>query len=288
MKNRNYKNFYQKNWPLIVKLLNVNKTHCIHHGYYEKGIRTHIQSVLNMNDFVGRLLRIDTEDNQPKEILDAGCGIGGTVIHLAKKYPHIKFTGITVTPGHIGIAENLAKENRVFVNTNFIFKDFIDTGFQSNQFDAIYLIESSCYANEKKVLIREMYRLLKPGGIIVIIDVFLTNVQLNSFLKKIYGWFCKGWGLQNLISLVDFRDSLIAEKCHEIRIKDLTINVTPTIIRGDVLSLPYIFPVIINKIIKRKNYKIEEDSKFPGIVPILTSILGIKKGISYNAITAIK
>lgn len=56
MKDSNNKDFYRKNWPLSVKLMQVDKTHCIHYGYYEKGIRTHIQSVLNMNDFVGSVV----------------------------------------------------------------------------------------------------------------------------------------------------------------------------------------------------------------------------------------
>ena len=288
MKDRNSTDFYQRNWPIIVKLLQVDKTHCIHHGYYEKGIHTHNQSVLNMNDFVGRLLGLDSKDKQSKKILDAGCGIGGTVIYLAKKYPHINFTGTTITPEHIDMSENLAKENQVSINTDFILKDFINTDFPPNQFDAIYLVESSCYAPKKQILIREMYRILKPGGVIVIIDVFLTNVQLNPFLKNIYIWFCKGWGLPNLINLAKFIDSLKNEGFRDIVTRDLTKNVTPTILRGDVLSIPYIFSIIINKIILGKKYQIEEDSKFLGIVPLLTTILGIKKGITYNAVTAIK
>ena len=286
MRHRDPNDFYRKNWPLIVKLLQVDKTHCIHHGYYEKGIRTHIQSVLNMNDFVGRLLELDSKDKKIKKILDAGCGIGGTAIYLAKKYPNINFTGITITPEHLDMAKNLAKEKQV--NTDFILKDFINTGFPSNQFDAIYLVESSCYAPKKQILIREMYRILKPGGLLVIIDVFLTNVHLNPFLKNVYVWFCKGWGLSNLITLAEFRDYLKTEGFHEIVTRNLIKNVTRTILRGDVLSIPYLFSIIINKIILGKNYQIEEDLKFSGTVPVLTTILGIKKGITYNAVTAIK
>lgn len=288
MMDKNSKDIYQKNWPLIVKLYQVDKTYCINHGFYEKGIRTYVQSVLNMNDFVGGLLGIDSKDKQGKKILDAGCGIGGTVIYLAKKYPHINFTGITVVTDHIEIAKNLAKENQVSINTDFILMDFINTGFPSNHFDAIYLVESSCYALKKHILIREMYRILKPGGTLVIIDVFLTNVKLNPFLKNIYFWFCKGWGLPNLIKLEEFKDSLKTEGFREIVTRDLTKNVIRSILRGDVLSMPYIFPIIINKIILGKSYRIEEDSKFFGTLPVLTTILGIKRGITYNVVTAIK
>ena len=95
MREGNVVDFYRKNWPILVKLWQIDKTYCIHHGYYEKGIRTHIQSVENMNDFVGRLLCLDSKEKQTKKILDAGCGIGGTITYLAKKYPNVNFTGIT-------------------------------------------------------------------------------------------------------------------------------------------------------------------------------------------------
>ena len=288
MSDRNSNNFYQKNWSLMVKLLQVDKTHCIHHGYYEKGIRSHIQSVLNMNDFLEWLLGLDSKDTQYKKILDAGCGIGGTAIYLAKKYPHINFTGITITPEHIEMAKNLSKKNHVSINTDFFLKDFVKTGFPSNQFDAIYLVESSCYAPKKQILIREMYRILKPRGVLAFIDVFLTDIKLNPYLKNIYVWFCKGWGLPNLIKLVEFKEFLKNEGLRDIVTRDITKNVTRSILRGDVLSIPYLFSIITNKIILGKKYQIEEDKKFLGIVPVLTTVLGIKKGITYNAITAIK
>ncbi len=288
MSDRDSKDFYKENMSLLVKLLRVDKTNCIHHGYYEKGIRSHVQSVLNMNDFVGRLLEIDTKDKQAKKILDAGCGVGGTAIYLAKKYPNVNFIGITDVSEHIEMAKALAKENNVMSNTNFILKNFNNTDFLSNQFDAIYLVESSCYALNKQHLVHKLYRILKPGGTLIIIDAFLTNVQLNSFLKNIYVWFCKGWGLPNLIKIVEFEDILKTEGFHEIEVRDLTKNVLRTILRGDVLSIPYLFSTIIKKIILGQSYKIEKDSNFIGIVPVLTTILGIKKAMIYNSITAIK
>jgi hypothetical protein len=133
-----------------------------------------------------------------------------------------------------------------------------------------------------------MYRILKPGGVLVVIDVFLTNVSLNPFLKNVYEWFCKGWGLPNLIKLAEFRDYLKTAGFQGIEPRDLTKNVMPTIIRGDLVSVPYLFSTLFNKIIKGQNYQIENDPKFSAIVPLLTTILGIKKGISYNSVTAIK
>lgn len=288
MVDRNSVDFYRDNFALIEKLLQADQTHCIHHGYYEKGIRTHAQSVLNMNDFIGRLLKLDSEIKQCKKILDAGCGIGGTVVYFAKKFPDIKFTGINIVPDHIELAKNLAKEKKVLSNTDFFVKDFVDTDLSSNHFDAIYLMESSCYALQKQILIREMYRILKPGGILVITDVFRTLAELNPFLTNIYDSFCKGWGLSDLIDIEEFIFYLEKEGFHNIVNKAVTKQVTRTILRGDVLSIPYLVSMISKKIFLGKKYQMTKDSQFPGISPVLTSMLGIKKAITYNAVTAMK
>jgi len=288
MEDRNPIDFYRDNFTLIEKLLQVDQTHCIHHGYYEKGIRTHVQSVINMNDFIGRLLKLNSEIKQCKKILDAGCGIGGTVVYFAKKFPDIKFTGINIVPDHIKMAKNLAKEKKVLSNTDFFVKDFVDTDLSSNQFDAIYLMESSCYALQKQMLIREMYRILKPGGILVITDVFLTFVKLNPFLTNIYNSFCKGWGLSDLIDIEEFIFYLEKERFHNIVNKTITKHVTRTILRGDVLSIPYLVSMMGKKIFLGKKYQMTKDSQFPGISPLLTTMLGINKAITYNAVTAIK
>lgn len=279
---------YQKQWSLIVKLFQVDKTFCIHHGFYEKGIHTHVQSILNMNDFVGRLLELDSKESQTQYILDAGCGIGGTVLYLTKKYPMIHCTGITMVLDHVEMAKKLAEENQVSLRTEFLVQDFCHTEFPSNHFDAIYLLESSCYAHQKNVLLHELFRILKPKGRLVIIDVFFTDVPLSPLLTKIYQGFCKGWGVPHLISLVDFMDMIKAEGFSKIIKRDLTKNVTRSILRGDVLGIPFLFSVLCKKIFFGGSYRIEEDAHFFGVLPVLTTILGISRILTYNAVTASK
>ena len=280
--------YYRKSWPLIIKILQVDKTYCIHHGYYEKGIQTHLQSVLRMNDVIGNLLGLDALGNQTQHILDAGCGIGGTIIHLAKKYPQVLFKGITLLPEHIELAQKLAKEHQVHENTDFLLADFLNTGFTSNQFDAIYLIESACYAPKKHVLLHELYRILKSGGILVIIDCFRTSVRLNQPFYLFYLWFRKSWGLPNLASVDEFKDLLKTTDFRNIVAKDLTKNVIRSILRENFVSSPYLFSILLHKIQQGKYYKMKDDPNVLAVAAFCSSLLGLKKAITYNAITAIK
>ena len=56
----------------------------------------------------------------------------------------------------------------------------------------------------------------------------------------------------------------------------------------DILSIPYLSLMTINKILRGKSYIIEEDPRFPATAPVLSTIIGLKKGMTYNVITAIK
>jgi ubiquinone/menaquinone biosynthesis C-methylase UbiE len=285
---QNVIDYYQDNWQLSVKLWQVDKTYCIHHGLYEKGIHTHIQSVLNMNDFVAKLLDLNSKSERIKNILDAGSGIGGTIVHLAKKYPNINFKGITIIPEHIQMAKRFAIENQVSSNTDFLLENYLDTNFPSKYFDAIFSLESMNYTNQRTEFIREMHRILKPGGKLIIIDAFRTKIQLNPFLKNIYIIFCKGNAIPSIAPLKDFISLLNRENFKEIIEIDLTKNIQLSVIRGNLVTIPYLFLTITRKITKGKRYRVETDTAFPAAVSVFSTIIGLKKALTYKAITAIK
>jgi hypothetical protein len=138
------------------------------------------------------------------------------------------------------------------------------------------------------MLIQEIKRILKPGGTLVIIDCFRTNVKFNQFLNKFLILFCKGWGLPNLIRLEEMKDSLKTEGFNKIKTRNLTKNIRFTIIFGNVISIPFLSSIIVRKIIKGKNYHIGEDPELLASTFLLSTIIGLKKGITYNVVSAVK
>jgi tocopherol O-methyltransferase len=72
--------YYERFWSKTELWWETDKTLAIHFGYYEKGIRSHTEAVLHMNDVTWQLLRLNGD--KPCQILDAGCGVGGTSIYF--------------------------------------------------------------------------------------------------------------------------------------------------------------------------------------------------------------
>jgi SAM-dependent methyltransferase len=124
-------------------------------------------------------------------ILDAGCGVGGASIWLAEN-SSAKYIGITISPLQVEKARKYAKNRGVDGRVSVSVMDFHKTDFHNDTFDYIFLIESSCYANVQE-LSREMYRILKPTGKLVIADYAPPRMPQNDYEKKMVNYFCHGY-----------------------------------------------------------------------------------------------
>ena len=168
-----------------IKIYDSNKPLGMHYGYYEKNTKTYVEAVINMDNQIANLLNLNIVKSS-YNVLDAGCGIGATIIFLANKFPKINFYGINITPGEITLAKEFAKENKVENNTHFFIDDYNNTIFEKDFFDGIFALESLSYSKNKKKFFIEAKRILKPGGKLIIIDGFLKKDELNPFMQKMY------------------------------------------------------------------------------------------------------
>ena len=118
-------------------------------------------------DFVDEMAKW-SETEKPAEVLDVGCGIGGTSRHLAKTFGEgSTVTGITLSPNQVKRATELAKEQGV-PNAQFRVMNALEMEFEDNTFDLVWACESGEHMPDKKAYVEEMVRVLKPGGKIVI------------------------------------------------------------------------------------------------------------------------
>ena len=198
-------------------------TNNIHYGFHETGQESHPQVLEKMNAVLAQIAEVNPNDT----ILDAGCGLGGSSVWLAKTFG-CRVIGITLCKEHISLAENFAREHHVAHLVNFSCQDFTNTRFESSSFDLVWGLESICYAQEKEAFIQEASRLLKPGGRIVIADGFLKEKRLSmSENQLIYDWMT-GWAVPNVISFKEFVTHLKNYHFTILKTDDITPNVLRT------------------------------------------------------------
>ncbi|MEC4815051.1 MAG: methyltransferase domain-containing protein [Scytonema sp. PMC 1069.18] len=200
----------------------------MHHGYYgadgqEKKDRRQAQI-----DLVEELLKwanvLDAEN-----ILDVGCGIGGSSLYLVEKY-HAKATGITLSPVQAQRAKERAQELGLSARAHFQVADAQAMPFDDNSFDLVWSLESGEHMPDKTKFMQECYRVLKPGGKLIMvtwchrpIDNLPLTVDEKKHLNEIYRVYC----LPYVISLPEYENIARQLGLQDIRTADWSKAVAP-------------------------------------------------------------
>src|SRR3990167_10146809 len=82
----------------------------IHYGFWNKDTKNHKEALLNTNKVLADEANISRDDY----VLDAGCGVGGSAIWLAKNIG-CNVQGITITPSQI-IKANQSSRSKNLTN----------------------------------------------------------------------------------------------------------------------------------------------------------------------------
>jgi ubiquinone/menaquinone biosynthesis C-methylase UbiE len=201
-------NAYKDSWDL-------NNSLAIHYGYWDEKVKSFPQSLLRMNEVMMEAAAIKSSD----KVLDAGCGIGGSSIFLAKQLG-CEVTGISLSEKQVTQAKELADKQKVRDKTEFKVMDYCATNFPDKSFDIVWGCESICYAEDKEQFINEAWRLLKPGGRLVVADGFVTDLNNNNH-PIIRSWL-DGWHVNYLDSPQRFQEFMNSAGFQNILYRDIS------------------------------------------------------------------
>jgi tocopherol O-methyltransferase len=200
----------------------------MHHGYYgadggEKKNRRQAQI-----DLIEELLswaKVEAAEN----ILDVGCGIGGSSLYLTEKF-HAEATGITLSPVQAARAKERALEANLGERTKFQVANAQEMPFDDNYFDLVWSLESGEHMPDKTKFMQECYRVLKPGGTFIMVtwchrptaESPLTPDE-EKHLQDIYRVYC----LPYVISLPEYEAIARELPLNNIRTADWSQAVAP-------------------------------------------------------------
>ena len=114
-----------------------------------------------------------------KRLLDLGCGAGENSVYFAKK--GARCVACDYSPGMVEVALELAAANGVEIEgctANAIALDFPD-----NTFDIVYASNLLHHLPDPQACIREMHRVLKPGGKACFWDPLKHNPVINVYRR---------------------------------------------------------------------------------------------------------
>lgn len=100
-------------------------------------------------------------------VLDAGCGLGGTMLELAERL-HARCVGLTLSPGQAATASRAARDAGCEGAVRVLVQSY-DTP-PDGPFDLIVAIESLAHSPSPEVSVRALARVLAPGGLLIVVD----------------------------------------------------------------------------------------------------------------------
>jgi sterol 24-C-methyltransferase len=107
-------------------------------------------------------------------VLDVGCGVGGPMRELAR-FSGAHITGVNINGYQVKKALEYNVRARLDDTCAVVEADFMNIPRPDGAFDAIYAFEATCHAPDKTALLRELFRVLRPGGKLAIYEWCLTE-----------------------------------------------------------------------------------------------------------------
>ena len=139
----------------------------IHLGYYSRSSKSTDFKQAKI-DFVHQLVRWSGLDKLPKgsRIIDIGCGIGGSSRILARDYG-FDVVGIAISAEQVKRATQLTSND---LSCRFRVMDALNLEFKDGSFDGVWSVEAGAHILDKQLYADEMFRVLRPGGVLAVAD----------------------------------------------------------------------------------------------------------------------
>jgi len=220
--------YYAKCWIPRIRQGHNGESLAIHYGYYDGSQRSHDLAKADLNRFLVELLEIRVEDE--RRVIDCGCGVGGTAIYLAQRFPRLRIHALNIDPVQIELARRFAVERSAEQRICFASGDFARMPYEDRSFDCVYAIESMCQAADAGVVYAEASRVLTIGGRLAILDHVQSRPPAAPSERSALERLCRGGCIPDCHSR--FREKLRASGFRDVDRRDITPNVLPGIVRS--------------------------------------------------------
>lgn len=160
-------------------------------------------------------------------VLDVGCGLGGSSIHLARTRDcHV--TGVTISPVQRLWATIAGSKNRVSDRVRFLRGDAERVVFDPESFDVIWSVECTEHLFDKATFFRHAAGWLRPHGRMAICAWVAGNEPLSEAQRLIAEQVCEGMFCPSLGTAGEYDSWMSDAGLEDVVTRDWTSRVAQT------------------------------------------------------------
>ncbi|MDB6118252.1 MAG: hypothetical protein JWO08_2033 [Verrucomicrobiaceae bacterium] len=148
----------------------------VHHGVWRTGSESDLEAAENLVTMVANLGRTGAGT----EVCDVGCGYGATAKILAQRHG-ANVTAMTISEVQLAYAQT---HNSVPGKITYLLRDWYQNQLSESRFDVVQSVESMEHMADLPLFFREAWRVMKPGGRLVIC-AWMSCENPGAMSKKI-------------------------------------------------------------------------------------------------------
>jgi tocopherol O-methyltransferase len=193
----------------------------IHHGLWSGD-----ESATVAQQQLTETLASEAKIQRGDRVLDVGCGMGSSSIHLASQLG-CAVTGVTISPVQRQWAQCAARWHHVAGRASFLCADAEQVAFDPQAFDVVWSIECTEHLFDKQRFFQRAAQWLRPGGRVAIC-AWLAGSSCDPDMMSRVHRVCEGFFCPSLGTAEDYTTWMQNAGLTSVRFHDWTSAVTRT------------------------------------------------------------
>jgi sarcosine/dimethylglycine N-methyltransferase len=121
-----------------------------------------------------------------KKVIEVACGVGSTARHLVRQYG-VSVLATNISEAQLEEAQKMTDKEGLSNGVSYRFSDFHALDSPDRSFDCWWCQEALLYAVERRRVLAEARRVVRPGGRIVFTDLLITRAMPQAERRAFAG-----------------------------------------------------------------------------------------------------